>query len=119
MSDEQKHTPGPWQAYRSSVPGPQEGMWQVAGEDCIADLWRLEESTHDAYELSEDEAEENAHLIAAAPELLKELKAAEWTPAHNDAKRCPSCRQRDIDGHKSTCTLAAALAKAEGKEATT
>ena len=112
-----KHTPGPWEAYRSTVPGPQEGMWQVAaiadGGDCVCDLWRLEESTHDAWELSEEDAEANARLIAAAPELLAAFEAC----------RDAVLLDRDWDNHTINGVLeyldhhfGDAIAKATGKE---
>jgi hypothetical protein len=64
-----------------------------------------------------------ANLLAAAPDLLAALKRVEWSyfSAATLDFLCPTCcgpRPRcstDSDrGHRSNCTLAAAIAKAEG-----
>lgn len=58
-----QHTPGPWETSSNS-----DGDWDVCGPDggdMIADLKGC------------DNAEANARLIAAAPELLAALKGAE------------------------------------------
>ena len=55
-----KHTPGPWEAHQEA-----HGLFVSAGSFCIARLG-------DGY--SEGQPE-NGRLIAAAPELLRELRA--------------------------------------------
>ena len=81
---EVKHTPGPWFAGVLAGPemeetisiGPMEK--EVHYEDCLCEVW------HGNYD-----AEANAKLIAAAPELLEALeelvesaKCAGWHPSH-------------------------------------
>ena len=55
---ETKHTPGPWHVPKD-IPGPDK--WMVA--DCCGIIRR-----------STDEEKANAHLIAAAPDMLAALK---------------------------------------------
>lgn len=52
-----KHTPGPWRVFKDDKDGAVEVM---AGPECIAYIYR--------------EYRANAQLIAAAPELLAQLK---------------------------------------------
>jgi hypothetical protein len=59
MSEELKHTPGPWIIRH-------EGVWSVGTDH---------EMTALVYGCTDKEEEANAHLIAAAPELLEALKA--------------------------------------------
>ena len=65
-----KHTPGPW-----SVGGPTGFVNQVYIEPAIGAVYG-----------SGDEAQANAHLIAAAPELLEALQEAleDWDDDHFD-----------------------------------
>lgn len=60
---ESKHTPGPWRVEGPSPEGrnPNAGLWDVEGVTNVANACTL----HDA------------RLIAAAPELLEALKAAQ------------------------------------------
>ena len=62
-----KHTPGPWKAVE--VPREQDGpayCFEVEdGQDVVADV----------YDLDGDDGESAALLIAAAPDLLDELKS--------------------------------------------
>jgi hypothetical protein len=59
MSKELKHTPGPWSIRQESV-------WSVGTDH---------EMTALVYGCTDEEEEANAHLIAAAPDLLGALKA--------------------------------------------
>jgi len=107
------HTPGPWTVHRSVrngrwlVDGPPEGL---AGVWCVCRV------------LSDEPIDRtNAHLIAAAPDLLAVLRDLEWSRL-NDGRgvthvQCPSCfaLQSRGTGHNHYCGLAAALAKAEGR----
>ena len=67
MSNQPKHTPGPWFAKRAGDGGYFE--WYVGrdGENCS-----IAEDIADP--MTRDPSEANAHLIAAAPELLEALK---------------------------------------------
>ena len=81
MKEQPKHTPGPWFAKRAGGDGYFE--WYVGrdGENCP-----IAEDIADP--MTRDPSEANAHLIAAAPDLLEALKAAtsfplsdSWVPA--------------------------------------
>ena len=81
MSDQPKHTPGPWFAKRTGGVGYFE--WYV-GRD--GENYPIAEDIADP--MTRDQSEANAHLIAAAPDLLEALKAAtsfplsdSWVPA--------------------------------------
>ena len=58
MSEELNHTPGPWSIR-------QEGVWSVGTDH---------EMTALVYGFTDEEEEANAHVIAAAPDLLEALK---------------------------------------------
>ena len=64
------HTPGPW---RASEGWPSD-IWHV---DMPGRKWSVGVSRHDEdYDMPVEEVQANAHLIAAAPALLRELKFA-------------------------------------------
>lgn len=98
MSETVKHTPGPWltevnrygdeiDVYPQRNGPPPVGRW---AEIC----------TVKDYD-SQEEMEANAHLISAAPDLLKMLKVAQlWL---------------DVDGRYDMQGINAAIAKAEGR----
>ena len=70
---EAKHTPGPWQ-----VMGGERLVWvsaHLAGPSDICDLYHYSAKApeNDGFVLKEN-AEANAHLIAAAPDLLEALE---------------------------------------------
>jgi hypothetical protein len=96
MSDQPKHTPGPWFAKRAGDGGYFE--WYVGrdGENSIA------EDITDP--VTRDPSEANAHLIAAAPELLGALKMM---------------LEGGLEGPTSQAieTALATIAKAEGRDA--
>lgn len=102
------HTPGPWEIRRHTgingahIFAPGDGS--VGGGLTVAKLTR-------AADKSIDQKEADGRLIAAAPDLLKALKAA--------VQDCP-CSLRDRDsGHHVDCFAPNALeviAKAEEKE---
>lgn len=63
------------------------------------------------------QAEGNAHLIAAAPDLYRELKRVEWVETDRWAEpKCPWCMSEKSVGHAPDCRRQAAIAKAEGDE---
>jgi hypothetical protein len=83
-----KHTPGPWRASRKSV--------------FVNDIHnRVVAEVVDR----KDSREANAHLLAAAPDLLAALQAARKWLVVNDDSRC----QSDLKA------VEAAIAKAEGR----
>lgn len=63
-----KHTPGPWVANNCTV---MEGIRSIAYTGAIADHNNLETFEQNCFE-----AVANAHLIAAAPEMLEALEQA-------------------------------------------
>ena len=72
---ELKATPGPWEAGGKKSHGT-----SVYGPKTVSVAWVGCASTHGDlghYAIDSDEAHANAHLIAAAPDLYAELKAAE------------------------------------------
>jgi hypothetical protein len=111
------HTPGPWAVQRLSH--ARDELWlqvgQASGREpmpkgCVAELKYLV--------TPEDEQEANAHLMAAAPELLEALRPfasdlALWQTGFPDDLRVPGLRV--TAGHVRRAM--AAIAKAEGRTA--
>jgi hypothetical protein len=77
-----RHTPGPWQALKGEANSDERGTWGSIVEPYgfyVAAIWS------DCQQLA-DEAEANARLIAAAPDLLKALREIlSYTPKRNGA----------------------------------
>lgn len=110
-----EYTEGPWSAYQRR----HDETWSIeGGGDTIAYLCYLDEPTHDIIHL--ENAEANARLIAAAPELLAELEKAsrQIDPKNLRNHLCPCCgasrAEEDADLHYKGCTLNAAIKKARG-----
>ncbi len=97
-----KHTPGPWTV---CIPTPEEHPGYADGTRDI-DVWTGEDGTFIANVGGPPEEQEaNAHLIAAAPELLETLRAMPHPMG------CHPSEGR----HTDVCVAAkAAIAKAEG-----
>jgi hypothetical protein len=102
-----KHTPGPWRAAK----GTHEIFIQCAaptGPYDVATITTLEENG----EQSKAETQANARLIAAAPELLKALKAAlEWSQSDIDGFEDISPTEEMLEARIDI--IQAAIAKAE------
>jgi len=76
---------------------------------------------------SDPGARERGVLLAAAPELRDALRAVEWSLYRDAPMACPTCfgvspeiatpEQHAINvvGHRDTCPIALALAKADGR----
>lgn len=99
MSDEQKHTPGPWKADQSQV---ESGTWVVRAPQPVY-------VTTDVVAVVNTPRPTNiadAHLIAAAPEMLEVLKT--WT--HDGSLQTFESRER------FRVVALAVIAKAEGRE---
>ena len=104
---ESKHTPGPWHYAPDTLVGP-----MIGANGCITTL------NHNGHR-SEAEAEANAHLIAAAPDMYEALQAATF------ALEGALVLLRKVDGLASSGHMrgfeaaymngARALAKAEGR----
>jgi hypothetical protein len=87
--NEIKHTPGPWTTGGGIVRGAN------SASICCAPCWDVDDKT----------AKANAHLIAAAPEMLEALKLAP-----------PFLSRRSEYSRDVLRTIKAAIAKAEGTE---
>jgi hypothetical protein len=71
-----KHTPGPWTIKRDET-ADERGMWIIEYRDLVSEEkygFKPWMSTIAEVGGPYDKEEANAHLIAAAPEMLKELK---------------------------------------------
>lgn len=117
-----EHTPGPWEI-RELPPdncGELEPIYRIEGEPT---LFLTIAPCSDGYVPGQNKA--NAYLIAAAPDLLAELRRLEWSGLDemDNPGWCPSCggydsatknnlMPSDVCGHRPGCTLAAAIAKA-------
>jgi hypothetical protein len=103
------HTEGPWE-----VVGPQDyGVYRIehlpAENEWVA--------TTTICDIDGDSGREaaNAHLIAAAPDLLAALEAVEWVPMEY-RESCPWCHaDPGSGGHAPDCQRQAAIAKAKGE----
>ena len=101
MSEELKHTPGPWSIRQESV-------WSVGTDH---------EMTALVYGCTDTEEEANARLIAAAPDLLEALKLAQSAVADfhsgmNTTRPSEETRERN---ERILGSIRAAIAKAEGR----
>ena len=86
-------SPGPW-----TVGVAENGVYIDAAGYTIAQVFGLQ-------------GNENAKLIARAPEMASMLKELEWAAVdHRDMEpRCPECDARAKDGHAPDCRLAALI----------
>jgi hypothetical protein len=94
-----KHTPGPWKAYASE--SKRGGCWVIGmGKATLALLTGSTQS---------DGVKADAHLIAAAPDLLEGCRNLEWLVSELEMfKRRPEFTE-------ALQQIAAAIAKAEGR----
>lgn len=106
------HTPGPWRAELAPDDGLRpvvRGAWElVVGEGSD----RMVLAARSPWPNRAEESNANAHLIAAAPELL--AVARRWLRVMGDAgsDRCACCPDEYVC---CRCEVEAAIAKAEGK----
>lgn len=120
MGEQAKHTPGPWHLHPS-------------GRPCVLDTYTVFHGHGEtaANQLCSMRFKADAMLIAAAPDMLVELRKVEWSATvDNQSARdpagaacCPACFglspaypwptrfPRVTVGHAADCTLAAVLAK--------
>lgn len=96
-----KHTPGPWEISKHGTPAhsPQFGVYAPNSP------WN---GVNDLAIVKDDNAEANAQLIAAAPDLIEACKMAE-----EFLRLECDCSESDDDGNPLK-ELRAAIAKAEG-----
>lgn len=93
-----KHTPGPWKT-KDMVTGWIVGPGTIDGPSYVADVHRHTDGMTDA------EAEANAALVSAAPEMLAALEA--MLRAHEDGTF-------GVDGEQGRTLARDAVAKARG-----
>ena len=101
-------TPGPWTAHTSSS-----GDWWI-----VTDRTTKEQNTESiaATCLSSKRQQDNAKLIAAAPELYEAISDIEWISGEDeDLLFCPCCDRYINSGHDGVCKLNDALRKARGE----
>lgn len=99
------HTKGPWTIAPKKTWSASIGLVVTGKPTPVAWASRLAKG-------GDDEAQANAHLIAAAPELL--AVARRWLRVMGDAgsDRCACCPDEYVC---CRCEVVAAIAKAEGK----
>ena len=104
-----KHTPGPWDIYVGYV-----GTFiRAPKNDGFGRIVIAEMSADKAF--SQEEVRANAHLIAAAPQLLTVLEAVEWV-GDKPYRFCPWCfAGENQEQHYPTCTRQAATKAAKGE----
>lgn len=101
--DNTKHTPGPWEVnYREDVPTIAIWSCRYGTISPICRIWYAPEGAPPKREIRETD-KANAHLIAAAPELLEACKAA-----------LPMCKAHGANGFIAEM-LDIAIEKAEGR----
>ena len=115
-----RHTQGPWRSGRpdmSTIVDGYESKWIYGGEKATADgLTSKYVAVASGQDCEWDEVMANAHLIAAAPELLDALKASQaWL-----GKVAADCEEGDPTGIGQKAMRqhernAIAIAKAEGR----
>src|ERR1043166_1098245 len=117
-TEQARHTPGPWRSVRISTgqrSGKEEGMcFRIEAPEASSEARWDVALTY--YKPAFEEAEANARLLAAAPELLAACKAAlskldmvvDLMGGRTQALRCDTLATRDL--------LARAIAKAEARD---
>ena len=109
MKDQPKHTPGPWKVTRNNT-----GVRSVDAPVCR--LWMLRSGQGVA----------NAHLIAAAPDLLEAARLQErheWAKRNLESigadplnpERLALVMEVERTGHAASMAGKSAIAKAEGR----
>lgn len=98
-----KHTPGPWDLYNPHRSA--QYVDQIISDGEYRSIFRI----HHDDGIVQSEAEANAKLIAAAPDMLEALEYVRMTLADIEASK--------RKGYYTTCPkiVAAAIAKAEGR----
>lgn len=100
------HTPGPWEARRIMYPKRLDVSFEVSAARGFVCQTIMREIASEREVIEQDEA--NATLIAAAPDLLEALKAAELLLDEADL-------DYEAEGAAALRLMRAAIAKAEGR----
>jgi len=116
--NDSQYTPGPWHV--DGTPGYEALEVVARGRRVARALY--------GHGSEDNEADANARLIAAAPDLLAALEAVEWARTCETATHpvtgeiayiyptiCPWCKARMQMGHYDDCQRQAAIAKARGE----
>jgi len=104
-----EHTPGPWEYLAPHAVGGAE-IVPVTGGPCIHTFWNENPDLRD-----DQEHEANAHLIAAAPELLEALRPFAHLTKVLEEGQMLNFRGVYV-GFEDARSAAAAIDKATGKE---
>lgn len=109
MNKPTMNTPGPWSAVRHT--SGSKGDYQVhshGASSMVAILWASDRHPN---------READARLMAAADDLLRELKKLEWsTNGVGFGGTCPMCYGHPtLTGHNDGCSLHAAIIKASSR----
>lgn len=110
MSDQPKHTQGPWTIHKQNAYHISYVVRGGEKENQIAQCFNWQDKGFDA------NSEANAHLIAAAPDLLDALKdmLSGWRYIRQDsAHQCIY----GVGWDRAQSAAEAAIAKAEGRDA--
>lgn len=110
-----KHTPGPWRIEPVLCNGNPNNTHMVCGgrTGTPAEQCYIADCRVSSYYRTKEETDANAHLIAAAPELLAACKRFE-----KELREFVESEKGDIDNFPSQdlmYAILAAIAKAEGK----
>jgi hypothetical protein len=138
MSEQTKHTPGPWHAEmaRNKVGDSFAGYWLVTGPnragvaDCFGEVRGEQDENGDDKHLPDEEIRANAELCAGAPDMLAILKEIEWSASVDvsigQVRACPCCygwmppgkdwKKPERFGHRPDCKLQSIIARAESRQ---
>lgn len=109
MSEDVKHTPGPW-LFRTDSRTGDNGI-HADGTGIFAEAYA---EIRCAGENNRDEALANAHLIISAPDLYEALKAY-IAADDNTSNPAKSIREYDRNMERARTSALVAIAKAEGR----
>jgi hypothetical protein len=99
MTTQATHTPGPWEISKNEA--GELDICEAGAGNMLADLAKCKN------------AEANARLIAAAPDLLEALKVTVWSLFKHQPPRAP--QDPSTDASHALAIASAAIAKAEGR----
>ena len=117
------HTPGPWRAIEQK--GQSQGSYDIGreidkGHGPLLTFIHVLGPNDIAPTEYVEAVEANAALIAAAPDLYRELKRLEWQevdpdpyPCYEQCLVCGATRKDDKGEHRDGCSLHAAIVKVE------
>lgn len=108
-----KHTPGPWEVHADNR--ERDGLWELVGYNIESEYGEIVGC--EGIDPWKDNAESNARLIAAAPDLIKAAEFALLNLMRNlhSEEVCGQPFMGD-DEHEAIAILRAAIAKAKGEQ---